>query len=61
MSKEITIIKCYDCGRVIYRNEQGDINSENGIKGTITRIITANSSTCPYCQEVKHEKSKMGY
>ena len=51
MSKEVKIIQCARCKRMLYRQEKGDIKNLNGVYGTNTQHYFISSSNCPDCSE----------
>lgn len=55
MSKQITILKCENCGRELGRKEEGESCNSNGLIGYNREVFTVNHSLCPHCtpKEVK--------
>lgn len=49
MSKEIKIIQCSRCNRELYRQEKGNIDNANGIKGSNTEFYRIDPCNCPAC------------
>ena len=53
MSKEIKIIQCSDCKRVLYKAETGDIKNKKGAMGSNVQRYYVNSCNCPDCSGKK--------
>ena len=47
MSREIRLIKCSKCGKILYKKESGEGKNSN------TRRFIISESKCPYCMEQK--------
>ena len=59
MSKEVKIIRCAKCDRVLFETATGSIWNDNGTMAMNTQLYFVKETECPYCQEVQNEKSKM--
>ena len=60
MSKEVKVIKCAKCDKVLFRKETGNIRNGNGTMSVNTQLYFVKETECPYCEGVAdHEKSKM--
>lgn len=51
MSKEIRLIECEKCGKVLYRQERGSLMNENGTFATNARVYLISSDNCPDCMK----------
>ena len=58
MSKQIQIVKCSRCKRILYRQEFGSRNNKNGILTSNTRLFLVTPNECRYCQEDKNDEQR---